>query len=66
MRAHVSDRLDTGIGAEVGDHRTNLDVGERGDEFFEPFTTTADDHEIVTVGAEPSRKRVYRCRTMRR
>ena len=54
--AHVGDRLDTGIGAEVRDQWANFDVRERGHELVEPIAATSHDHEVVPVGAEPLRK----------
>jgi hypothetical protein len=56
VRAHIGDRRDAGIGAEIGDQETHVDIGKRCDEFFEPIAATAHDHEVVSVGAEPSSK----------
>jgi hypothetical protein len=54
--AHVDHRLHTSIATEIGDQRPNDDVWKRRSQFFEPFATTAYDHEIVPVGAEPAGK----------
>jgi hypothetical protein len=54
--AHIGDRLHAGIRAEIGDQRANRDVGERDDELFKPFGTTADDHEVVSLVPEPPGK----------
>jgi hypothetical protein len=40
---HVGDRLDTGVGAEVGDQWANLHVRELRGELFEPSAATTDD-----------------------
>ena len=55
-RAHVGDRLHTGVGTEVGDHGTHLDVGKRSHELLEPIATPTHRHEVVAVGAESERE----------
>jgi hypothetical protein len=49
---HIRDHLHTGIGGEVNDQRTNLNVWERGDELFKPIAATAHDHEVIPVGTK--------------
>jgi hypothetical protein len=55
-RAHVGNRSHTGIRAKVGNQRTDGNVWERSDEFFEPLPATADDHQVVPGCAEPEGK----------
>lgn len=55
-RAHVGDRLHTGVGTEVGDHGTHLDVGKRSHELLEPIATPPHRHEVVAFGAESERE----------
>jgi hypothetical protein len=54
--AHIGDGFNAGIRAEIGDQRTNLDLGEFSDEFFKPLRTTAHDYEVVSLVAEPPGK----------
>ena len=54
--AHIGDRLYAGICAEIGGQRTNRDLGELDDEFFKPVGTTAHDHQVLALMAEPPGK----------
>ena len=51
-RAEIGDRCNARVGAQIGDERTHLDVGERSHELVEPIATPAHRHEVVAFGAE--------------
>jgi hypothetical protein len=51
-RARTGDRRHTGVGAEVGDHGTYLDIRECGHEFFEPVAAPAHNQKVVPFGTE--------------
>ncbi len=50
--ANPRDRLDAGVGAEIGDQGLDTDVREGDDEFIETLAAAADDDQIIAFGAE--------------